>query len=280
MSAGRRASGRRGHRRRRGGAEHDNEDRWLLTYADMITLLMALFMILFAMSSIDSAKYESLQHALQDAFSGRVLPGGNAVRETGSTQQTRPAPEAVPIAAIKPIQQQLDAIRKKAAAKSEADDFARLKRQIDAYAREHGLTSSIETFIARRGLVVRLLTDRVLFATGSADLEAGAAPLLARISGLLRSDFDHPILIEGHTDAVPIRATRFPTNWELSTSRASTVVRFLMGHGVPAKRLAATGYASQHPIATNRTVAGRARNRRVEIVLARLRPGSTQETTP
>ena len=277
------ARGRRGgRRRRRHGAhgEHENEERWLLTYADMITLLMALFMVLFAMSSVDSAKYESLQHALQDAFSGRILPGGSAVRETGSTQDTRPAPEAVPISAIRPVQQELAEIRRRAAAASERDEFARLKQMIDAYAREHHMAHSIETVIARRGLVVRLHTDRILFATGSADLEPGAAPLLGRLAGLLRSDFDHPILIEGHTDPVPIHETRFPTNWELSTSRATTVVRFFIARGVPAKRLSATGYAAEHPLASNATAEGRARNRRVEIVLARIRPGSTQESTP
>jgi chemotaxis protein MotB len=265
--------GRRGGRRRRRGGhggEHEDEERWLLTYADMITLLMALFMVLFAMSSVDSTKYESLQHALQAAFSGRIMPGGTAVRENGADGKTRPVPDAAPVPAIQPLQQQLEEIRRENAAATERDEFARLKQQIDAYAREHGLTKSIETVIARRGLVVRLLTDRVLFDTGSADLQPGAAPLLGRLAGLLRSDFDHPILVEGHTDPVPISETRFPSNWELSGSRASTVVRFFIDHGVPAKRMAATGYGAEHPLARNDTAAGRARNRRVEIVLARI----------
>ncbi|MCD6727174.1 MAG: OmpA family protein [Solirubrobacteraceae bacterium] len=279
MSAGGRRGGRWGRRRRALHGESEDNERWLLTYADMITLLMALFMVLFAMSSVDSAKYESLQHALQNAFSGRIMPGGEAVRDMGSTQDASPAPE-VAISAIQPLERQLDEIRRRTRAASEADDFERLKRQIDAYANEHHLSHRIETIIERRGLVVRLRTDRVLFATGSADLQPAATPLLARIAGLLRSDFDHPILVEGHTDDVPISESRFPTNWELSGSRAATVVRFLVDHDVPAKRLAATGYGEEHPIDTNATATGRARNRRVELVLSRIRTESTTEGMP
>ena len=147
--------------------------------------------------------------------------------------------------------------------------FRRLKRQLDAYARSHGFSASIETLIDSRGLVIRLLTDDVVFDSGSATLKPEAAPLLAKISALVNVDASHPISVGGHTDDVPIATGRFPSNWELSAARAAGVARFLTGHGVAATRLEATGVADQRPIATNTTEEGRSRNRRVEIALLR-----------
>jgi chemotaxis protein MotB len=260
-------------RRRRGGhghdGEHENDERWLLTYSDMITLLMALFMVLFSISSVNTSKFESLQRAMQDAFSGKILPGGKAIMQTGSqTEAQRPA-ATPPIPAIQAITQQLDAAKTSNAAARENDQFNQLKQQIDAYAREHGLTSKLETTVARRGLVIRLLTDKVLYNSGSATLNPAATPLLDRISQLLRTEFDHPIVVEGHTDDQAIASPQFPTNWELSTARATAVVRFLIRDHVAPGRLAASGYGAMHPLTTNTTPDGRSRNRRVEIVLAR-----------
>jgi chemotaxis protein MotB len=260
-------------RRRRGHAEeeHENDERWLLTYADMITLLMALFMVLFSISSVNTSKFESLQRAMQDAFSGKILAGGKSIQETGSqTDAERPA-ATPPIPAIQAITQQLDAARTSKAAARENEDFKALKRQIDAYARAHGLTDKLETTVARRGLVVRLLTDNVLYDIGSATLNPSATPLLDRIAQLLRTEFDHPIVVEGHTDDQAIANGAFPTNWELSTARATAVVRFFIRDHVAPGRLAASGYGAMHPLTTNATAAGRSRNRRVEIVLARQR---------
>jgi chemotaxis protein MotB len=266
-------SARGGRRRRRGGhghgGEHENDERWLLTYSDMITLLMALFMVLFSISSVNTSKFESLQRAMQDAFSGKILSGGESIQQTGAdTNSARPA-ATPPIPAIQAITQQLDAAQKSKAAARENEDFKALKQQIDAYAREHGLTSTLETTVARRGLVIRLLTDKVLYDSGSATLNASATPLLDRIASLLRTEFDHPIVVEGHTDDEAISSSQFPTNWELSTARATAVVRFFIRDHVAAGRLAASGYGAMHPLTTNATAAGRARNRRVEIVLAR-----------
>src|SRR5215211_5944206 len=134
-------------RRRRGGAGggHGNDERWLLTYADMITLLMALFMVLFSISSVNTSKFESLQRAMQEAFSGRILSGGKAIRQTGSeTDAQRPA-ATPPIPAINSMTQQLAAAKQQKAAASEEEDFKALKVKMDSYAHEHGLTSQIET---------------------------------------------------------------------------------------------------------------------------------------
>jgi chemotaxis protein MotB len=267
-------SARGGRRGRRGGhghgEEHENDERWLLTYSDMITLLMALFMVLFSISSVNTSKFESLQRAMQDAFSGKILSGGKSIQQTGSdTDANRPA-ATPPIPAIQAITQQLDAAKQssKPSAK-ENEDFKQLKQKIDAYAREHGLTAKLETTVARRGLVIRLLTDKVLYDSGSATLNASATPLLDRIASLLRTEFDHPIVVEGHTDDQAIASAQFPTNWELSTARATAVVRFFIRDHVAPGRLGASGYGAMHPLTSNASAAGRSRNRRVEIVLTR-----------
>jgi chemotaxis protein MotB len=267
---------RRGGRRRRGAQEAESEERWLLTYADMITLLMALFMVLFSITSVNKAKLQVLSKSLQEAFSGQVLPGGKSIRESGASEKTERPQSEPPIPAIAPVADVEGARAKAAAAKQEEDDFKRLKQQIDAYARKHGLQDTVQTVIARRGLVIRLLTDRVLFDSGHADLKPQATPVLTQVAQLLRIERKHPVMVEGHTDAVPIRGSAFPTNWELSTARASRVVRFLIEGGVPQGRLSAAGYASLHPIASNDTAAGRSRNRRVEVVLTRTAQGTVE----
>ena len=131
----------------------------------------------------------------------------------------------------------------------------------------------MSTEITRRGLVIRLLTDKVLFDSGEATIKPAGKPLLKKVSSLLQVDHDHPINVEGYTDNVPIHSPIFPTNWELSTARAASVVRLLITDDVPATRLGAVGYAQLHPIASNDSADGRSKNRRVEIVL--LRTGQT-----
>jgi chemotaxis protein MotB len=283
-----------GRRRRHGGAEEGSGERWLLTYADMITLLMALFMVLFSISSINISKYQTLQKSLKAAFSGNILPGGKAVAQQGATDNAAHTPSSVELQAIEPVATEgssslqnstahgtssatasssstsAAAAAAQAAAQNQAAEFARIKRELDAYAASHGFAKSVHTTIEARGLVIRLLTDDLLFASGQATLEGRAGGLLGEIAQLLNVDTTHPISVEGNTDNVPIQSSQFPSNWELSTARASTVVRFLIAHGVGAGRLTATGNAEQRPLDSNATAAGRARNRRVEIVMRRL----------
>jgi chemotaxis protein MotB len=274
-------SAQRGRRRRHtDGAAHESEERWLLTYADMITLLLALFVVLFAISSVNVSKLKTLQQSLKDAFSGRVLDGGEAIMETGEsvvvrTMQT--SPTVIPrIAAIgRPSDPAAAAALQ---ARREEDELQQLKRQLDAYAAAHGFKSQVETVLTRRGLVVRLLTDNVLFDSGEAVLKSQGLPLLGEVGTLLGVDRIHPIVVEGHTDDVPISTSQYASNWELSTARASQVVRYLIGRSVPARRFGASGYADLHPLTTNATAAGRSRNRRVEVVLQRIHalPSSEQ----
>lgn len=267
----------RGGRRRHGG-EVESEERWLLTYADMITLLMALFMVLFSITSVNKAKLQVLSKTLQEAFSGKVLPGGESIQNSGADPKSVHAPTASPaIPAITTLVTSASAASSAAAKAKEQEDFRHLKQQIDSYARDKGVQDKVQTVIAQRGLVIRLLTDRVLFDSGAADLKPEATPVLTKVAEIVARERKHQVMVEGHTDPVPIHGSVFPTNWELSTARASRVVRFLIAGGVARTRLSAAGYASLHPISSNATAAGRSRNRRVEIVLLRSGQGTADQ---
>jgi len=277
MSAAAPARGRR--RRHSDGAGHENEERWLLTYADMITLLLALFVVLFAISSVNVSKVKLLQQSLRDAFSGRVMSGGQTILQTGNSVSVRTLetqPRIVPNTPSLGTPATASA-QAALAARREQDELQQLKRQLDAFAAAHGFKAQVDTVVTQRGLVVRLLTDNVLFDSGLADLKAQGLPLLAEVGTLLGVDKVHPIVVEGHTDDVPISTSQFASNWELSTARASAVVRWLIGRGLPEQRFSAAGYADLHPLASNATAAGRARNRRVEVVLQRIHPLAPQD---
>ena len=270
--------------RRHRGASHDNDERWLLTYADMITLLMALFMVLFSISSVNISKYRSLQESLKAAFSGSVMPGGKAILQTGSQSTKEHSANDTAIPSIVPVQPsnsapstisaaQLSQAQSIAqAAQIEQNELKHLKDQLDGYLRAHGLGNQVQTTISQRGLVVRVLTDKVLFASGQATLEPQGMPLLGEVAKLLNVDRSHQIVVEGHTDNVPIASSQYPSNWELSTARATTVVRYMISQGVDRQRLSASGYADLHPVASNATEQGRQLNRRVEIVILRNHP--------
>jgi chemotaxis protein MotB len=248
----------RGGRRRRKVDESEHADeRWLLTYADMITLLMALFMVLFAMADVDSRKFEGLRDSLSNAFAPTLLPGGDSIAVHGGPAAVAPpVPAGVPGAT-------------NTAAQTENEELQRLKQRVDEYAREHGLDSKIAARVERRGLVITILTDKLLFDSGGAALRPEGTDLLRGIGPLLRHEDKHRVIVEGYTDTDPIRGSMYPSNWELSTARSSTVVRALMQAQVRPTRLTASGRADLDPIASNATAAGRSRNRRVQIVLPR-----------
>jgi len=285
----------RGRGRHHKAAEEGSNERWLLTYADMITLLMALFMVLFSISSVNVSKYQTLQKSLKAAFSGNILPGGKAIAQQGATNNAAQTPSSVELQAIEPVATEGSsslenstahgsssasaAAAKQLAIQRQAAEFARIKAQLDAYAASHGFAKSVQTTIEARGLVIRVLTDDLLFASGQATLEGRASGLLSEIAQLLNVDQTHPISVEGNTDDVPIHSAQFPSNWQLSTARASIVVQFLIAHGVSPHRLTALGNAEQQPADSNATAAGRARNRRVEIVMRRINGGEGESET-
>ena len=241
--------------------EHDDSERWLLTYADMITLLLALFIVMFAMSSVNATKFQSLSQSLQDAFSGKIL-GGASIKETGGSVQAEEAKPRVDQTTLQPMGASSPQSR------AEQTDFRELKARIDKLVEEQGLASKVQTAIERRGLAVRVLTDGLLFDSGSADVKPGAVPVLSKVGAILAGGRRHPVRVEGHTDSVPIHG-RYPSNWELASARASGVVRVLLSTPLRAAPFEAVGRADLDPIASNASDAGRAKNRRVEIILPR-----------
>jgi chemotaxis protein MotB len=165
----------------------------------------------------------------------------------------------------------------KAQAKAEEEDFKALKQRVDQYTVAHGLQSKVTTLITKDGLVIRLLTDKLLFASGDATVQPAGRGLLAKIGGMLRAESQHAIRVRGFTDSVPIHTAAFPSNWELSAGRAASVVRAFAGAGVAPQRMEAAGRAALDPLNTNVTDEGRARNRRVEVLLPRVATGKAAD---
>jgi len=267
-----------------GGGHEGGDERWLLTYADMITLLMALFMVLFSISSVNISKYQVLQRALQKAFMGGVLDGGKSFQQGEPTRiqgvQSATASQQMDstfqitshnlIGKVAPAPTAAEKAAARKAAAEEQSNLEQIKNQVDSYAKLHGFSGLIQTSIDQRGLVIRLLTDKVLFDSGHAELKATGSPILLEVSHLLvTTKFSNAIAVEGNTDNVPISGGEFPSNWELSTARANAVLEFFIHHSVPQHRLTVVGFADQNPIAPNDTADGRSLNRRVDVVVLR-----------
>ena len=217
-------------------------DRWLLSYADFMTLLFALFATLYAMSTVDERKLAPLASSLQAAFD--VEPVGK--------------PTIVPPATVVPPAN--------AAVPPPAPDLAAVRAQLEQALADAIAAGRLEIVQDARGLVLSLPDDAV-FDTGRADVTVAARDVIGRIAATVRP-LAHEVRIEGHTDDVPIRTARYASNWELSTARASAVVAFLIERaGIAPGRLSAAGYGEFHPRVANDTAANRMRNRRVDIVV-------------
>jgi chemotaxis protein MotB len=269
--------------------EHENEERWLVSFADMMTLLFCLFMVLFAISSVNTSKFEELAKSLQDAFSGKVVSGGKAVMQTGSSTPAEHAQATPPLPAMMPVTQAAegatatnDQAELKRRAQQEEEELQRLRKRIQALAKKEGVAKNVKVTVRKRGLVVELLTDRVFFDSGSALVKPHADRLLVKIAHIIAGERKHPVVVEGHTDSAPIATAQFPSNWELSGARAGAVVRTFQRSGVNGKRMSTQGFGSQMPAASNATAAGRSRNRRVVAVLTRMyqEAATSRRTTP
>jgi chemotaxis protein MotB len=269
--------------------EHENEERWLVSFADMMTLLFCLFMVLFAISSVNTSKFEELAKSLQDAFSGKVVSGGEAVMQTGSStppeqsQATPPLPSMMPVTqASEGAAATTDQSELKRRARQEEEELQALRKRIQSLAKQEGVSANVKVTVRKRGLVVELLTDRVFFESGSALVKPHAERLLVKIAHIIAGERKHPVVVEGHTDSAPIATAQFPSNWELSGARAGAVVRTLPRSGVTGKRMSTQGFGSQVPAASNATAAGRSRNRRVVAVLTRMyqEVATSRRTTP
>ena len=262
--------------------EHENHERWLVSGYDMMTLLFAVFVVLFAISSTNISKVKLLEQSLQEAFSGPVLTGGRAMMNTGDTSDgtdqsppEKPLPSLTPAQALAQRMSQEDPEEAAKQAQAEERSFQDLKKRIDKLAKEAGLAQKMSTTVTPDGLKIRLITDGVLFDSGSAVVKSGGRPTLVQIGRIIDHEGTHPVQVEGHTDDRPIATSQYPSNWQLSGARAAAVVQQLSSAGVSGKRMSLAGYAAQHPVAGNATPGGRAKNRRVEIILTRLH-GATQ----
>jgi chemotaxis protein MotB len=268
-------SGRSG-KKKRGGDHNDHPDeRWLVTYADLMTLLVALFMVLFSISSVNKAKLESLQHSLQDAFSGKVLPGGQSIKESGGTMNIKTPSAAPKESSLQPYvgspKDTASTKDKTGKGSAEEQQFKQLKAKIDSVAAKQGLSGKIKTTVTDDGLLIRLLTDKLLFDSGSAVTRPESLPLLKDVAHLLaRTQADHQLIISGNTDDQPISSGQFRDNLALSTERANSIFRTFAHDGISPLRMTAAGRGAYSPIASNRTDGGRSLNRRVEILVPRV----------
>ena len=222
---------------------------WMTTYGDMVTLLMAFFVMLFAFSNIDAQKFEQVMQSFQG--SAGILSGGVTLNQNDLVF------EALPESNITETVKQVE------------DNLEILKETIEEYIELREIESEVSVEFDSRGLIIRF-KDNALFDSGSATLKSTSEDTLLFISELLKNEefMDRAVRVEGHTDDIPISTLRFPSNWELSTARSTNVIKFFInGGGIEPNRLSASGYGEYYPIADNGSPEGRAKNRRVDIVI-------------
>jgi chemotaxis protein MotB len=236
-------------RRRHYEQDSENHERWLISYADFITLLFAFFVVMYAVSVVNVGKYTVLSEALGDAFGGR----GSAGKKNYAVEV-----QALPLSNIL-------AHRRAEEVKRDRERLELLARKLDSVLAPLVNSGKVRVTRNGRGITVEINAS-VLFDEGDADLASNARETLATVAGLLKDD-KHAIEVEGHTDTTPISNPQFPSNWELSAVRASTVVRLFVQNGVEERRLSAVGHGANQPLAPNSDPIGRARNRRVAITI-------------
>lgn len=224
----------------------ENSERWLLTYSDLITLLMVFFVVLYSASNINQKKYEKLASSMNFAFTGGTGIGDSG--EGGANEGSSDEGE------LKPLVQ------------SEEEKLQGIEGQVDEMIKEMGLEGSVSISIEERGLVISF-NDSIFFESAKADIMEDMKLKLVSLSTVLNK-IDNYIRIEGHTDNVPIRNEYFSSNWQLSSTRASNVVEYLINNGgISPDRLSAVGYGEYRPVADNSTDQGRSKNRRVDILI-------------
>ncbi|ETT48860.1 flagellar motor protein [Paenibacillus sp. VT-400] len=275
--------------KRRGKRETiDHRDRWMITYADLITLLLIFFVIMYAMSNLDSGKYDVVTQSLQNTFnaSDSILELGEGLGEKpGQTITETPPSEvqgedpskgegnpsdtgtATPDDDNKPLTEREEQFR------SQEQELQNLFNVITQYIEDNKLENQIFVADKPQGLSITL-SDRFLFDQGQAALKDGAAPTLSKLASLFR-DLNTVVSIEGHTDNIPVGAnSTYKDNWELSGERALSVLRFFLDtEKLNPDGFQYAGYADTRPTGDNTTAAGRQKNRRVEItVLRQLQP--------
>ncbi|MFY9174732.1 MAG: flagellar motor protein MotB [Peptococcia bacterium] len=260
-------------RKRRGSGENhtDHSKDWLTTYSDLMTLLFTFFVLLYSFSVLDQQKFDQMIKSFQGSLG--VLDGGPSINQgyppneatldseendsnlTGETGEENPLEEE--------IRDKEEYLRYQ----METEKLEGLKEELAEYLADQGIAANVALSVEERGLVIRL-QDSVLFESSKADILPASRQILSEVGRVLLNT-ENNVRIEGHTDNLPINTPRFPSNWELSTSRATNVLRFLIEEGISPDRLSAVGYGEYHPIASNDIAEGRQKNRRVDIVILR-----------
>ncbi len=239
---------------RRKRVDRDNHERWLISYADFITLLFAFFVVMYAISSINEGKYKTLGLSLGSAFGNKPINPN----EVGAIRLTE---EEIYFKSI------IDRRNAKLAEiqRRHAERRQQLVNKLNQAMSNFVKNGQMNVSETPRGVMLEINAN-TLFAQGGADLAAAARNTLTDVAKVL-ADTEQNIEVEGHTDDLPISTPIFPSNWELSSARASSVVRLFIDHGIRAKRLSAVGSADNHPVVSNDSVEGRTRNRRVTITV-------------
>lgn len=259
--------------------EHENHERWLVSYADMVTLLMVLFIVLFAISQVDKAKFEELASGLAASFGGPVSVVQGTAKEPSvldggalpvDIESAIGPPRDVEQAAVDAAAAQAAlerAARIAAEAQSVYDDLTEAQRKIEAALATAGYSDAARFEIDERGLVVHIVADQVLFDAEHAELRPEGAIVLDALAPTL-AGLPNALAIEGHANHLPVTpGGEWPSNWELSAYRATTVVRYLSTVGVPENRMSATGYSSTRPLVPESDPSAITVNRRVDIVV-------------
>lgn len=243
--------------------EHVNLERWLVSYADFITLLFATFVVLYALAQGDISEYTQLEASLKKAFAAPSILQGSDGFMSNQGQSILGSAGFQDQALIPPMLEYTSQ-------KYEQDSFESIKKSLDSLNKK-GEMKGVDTSILERGLVIHIKDMNLFFNSGSATLTNDANKTLETVGKIIRSKFaNHFIRIEGHTDNLPLSSSLYPSNWELSSARASSIVRFLLEHFKFKKdKFAALGYADTRPLKENKTEKGRQKNRRVEIVVLR-----------
>jgi chemotaxis protein MotB len=245
--------------------KHANHERWLVSYADFITLLFAVFTTLFAMSQTDKKKVEEVMASLQQSF-GMVTAGAPSPKiNVIPSKQMSVVPTIKPEITVLPGRSRTNAAGQ-GKGRAEEKDFRQIKSSIEAYLIKQGAQNKVMLGITRRGLIVSL-KEAGFFDSGQAQIKPSAYDLINTIAEAM-TQYNNPLRIEGHTDNIPINTSQFPSNWELSSARSTNVLKYLLKYfDTEPEKISATGYGEFRPVADNATAEGRAKNRRVDIVM-------------
>lgn len=238
-------------RRKRHDDEPENHDRWMVSYADFITLLFAFFVVMYAISSVNDSKYHIVSDSLITAFG--KLPATPVIVTEGPVAAAAIKPRVIPTKRVN------DGLRR------EREHMTHIARDILTVLAPLVDQGKVRVTQTDRGVNVEINAS-VLFASGEAKLTEESSQALNAVAAVLKDD-NHAIQVEGHTDSAPIKNAFFPSNWELSAVRASSVVRLFIDNGVSRTRLTAVGKGETQPVADNDTPEGRLRNRRVTVMI-------------